>query len=146
MVKIEYPEQDFRMKETDGKELIFDEIRKLWVRLTPEEWVRQNFLRYLTKIEGYPPALIAIETEIRLNDLRKRCDIVVYKNEKPWMIIECKEMNVPLSNQVMEQVLRYNMRLEAAYLVISNGTETYLWELSGGNAIPANRFPSYTNV
>jgi hypothetical protein len=145
MVKIEYPGQDFRMKETDGKELIFDEIRKLWVRLTPEEWVRQNFLQYLTKILGYPPALIAVETEIRLNDLRKRCDIVVYRIEKPWMIIECKEMNVALSNQVMEQVLRYNMRLEAAYLVITNGTETYLWELSDGNAIPVNSFPTYTS-
>jgi hypothetical protein len=146
MVKLEFPPQDFRMKEADGKEFIFDEIRRLWVRLTPEEWVRQNFLQYLTKVKNYPSVLIAIETEIRLNELRKRCDIVVYRNEKPWMIIECKEMNVPLAANVMEQVLRYNIPLAADYLAITNGSETYLWRLSGGEAFPENNFPSYSTA
>jgi hypothetical protein len=143
MVTIKYPSQDFRMKQEDDKEFIFDEFRKLWVRLTPEEWVRQNLLQYLTTVKKYPASVIAVETEIKLNDLRKRCDIVVYKEHTPWMIIECKEMNVPLSTSVLEQVLRYNIQLAVAYISITNGIETHLWQLENGKAIEQRAFPSF---
>ena len=143
MVKITYPGHDFRMKEADGKEFIFDEFRKSWVRLTPEEWVRQNIVHYLVKTKGYPASLIAIETEIKLNDLRKRCDIVVYKAHSPWMIIECKEMNIPLSASVLEQVLRYNIPLAVSFISITNGNETYLWLLEKGKAIEQDEFPPF---
>ncbi len=125
MIKIEYPQYQFRFKEEEGKEFIFDEQRKQWLRLTPEEWVRQNFLQYLIHSRNYPASLIAIEKEIGLGELRKRCDIVVYKNDKPWMIIECKEMGVELTATVTEQVLRYNQSLDASYLLITNGSYTF---------------------
>ena len=143
MVKIHYPDHNFRIREEEGKEVIFDEFRKLWVRLTPEEWVRQNLLHYLVKDKKYPASLIAVETEIKLNDLKKRCDIVVYQHGRPWMIIECKEMNVVLNEAVLSQVLRYNIPLDVSFIAISNGSETYLWKLDNGNAIEQRSFPLY---
>jgi hypothetical protein len=140
-VKIEYPSQNFRMKEEGGKELIFDDIRKLWVRLTPEEWVRQNFLQYLMQVKKYPASLIAVETEIKLNDLRKRCDIIVYKDEKPWMIVECKEMNETLGEDVLMQILRYNISIPSVYLVITNGNSTNAWLLKDGKAEQLEELP-----
>ena len=118
MIKIEYPPYQPKIKEDAGKEFIFDEFRKRWVLLTPEEWVRQNFLQYLTQIKKYPASLIAIEKEIKLGELKKRFDIVVYDAQtKPWMIVECKEMNVALDKAVLDQVLRYNIALNVPYLV-----------------------------
>lgn len=137
MVKIEYPHYPFRMKEENGKEWIFDEIRKLWVRLTPEEWVRQNFIRYLVQVKNYPPVLMAVEKEISLGELRKRCDIVVYNRQQPWMIIECKEMDVTLNDAVAAQVFRYNMSLKVQYLVVTNGSYTFGLDTTTGNAIDA---------
>ena len=123
MIKIEYPLYQPKIKEENGKEFIFDEFRKRWVMLTPEEWVRQNFLQYLTQIKKYPASLIAIEKEIKLGELKKRFDVVVYdKKGNPWMIIECKEMNVVLDKSVLDQVLRYNITLHVPYLVITNGS------------------------
>ncbi len=123
MIKIEYPPYQPKIKNEADKEFIFDEFRKRWVILTPEEWVRQNFLQYLTQIKKYPPSLIAIEKEIKLGELKKRFDIVVYDSDtKPWMIIECKEMNVPLDKTVLDQVLRYNMSLNVPYFAITNGS------------------------
>lgn len=123
MIKIEYPPYQPKIKTEAGKEFIFDEIRKRWVVLTPEEWVRQNFLQYLTQIKKYPASLIAVEKAIKLGDLTKRFDIVVYdKHTRPWMIAECKEMNVALDQSVLDQVLRYNISLHVPYLVITNGS------------------------
>lgn len=123
MIKIEYPSYQPKIKEENGKEFIFDEFRKRWIFLTPEEWVRQNFLQYLTQTKKYPASLIAIEKEIKLGELKKRFDVVVYdKNSKPWMIVECKEMNVALDKSVLDQVLRYNISLDVPYLVITNGS------------------------
>lgn len=123
MIKIEYPAYQPKIKEEKGRELIFDEFRKRWVLLTPEEWVRQNFLQYLTQIKKYPASLIAIEKEIKLGELKKRFDIVVYDADtRPWMIVECKEMNVALNKSVLDQVLRYNISLHVPYLVITNGS------------------------
>ena len=143
MIKINYPLYDFRIKEEDGKELIFDEIRKLWVRLTPEEWVRQNILQYLVQVKKYPASLIAIEKEITLGELKKRFDILVYKASKPWMIIECKEMNVVLNESVLKQILNYNITLQGAFLAITNGTETYGFALDNGTVEPILHFPDF---
>jgi len=126
LIKIDFPEPDFKVIKEGDKTLIFDRLRKRYVTLTPEEWVRQNFLQYLFKIKNYPPALTAVEREIYLGELKKRFDIVLYNRQMtPWMLIECKEMNVPLSQQTLEQVVRYNMVIPAKYLVITNGTNTF---------------------
>jgi len=143
MIKIDYPEHSFNMKAENDKEFIFDEFRKLWVRLTPEEWVRQNILQYLVKVQQYPASLMAIEKEIVSGELKKRCDIVVYKDARPWMIVECKEMNVPLSEHVLRQALHYNIPLSSNYICITNGSHTYLWQLHNGQAVDVAAFPAY---
>lgn len=123
MIKINYPDKKPPIKNQSGKESIFCFIRKRWVVLTPEEWVRQNFLLYLTETLHYPASLIAVEKQLMVADLKKRFDIVVYdKNAIPFMIIECKEMNVALAENTLQQVLRYNMKVQAKYVVVTNGT------------------------
>lgn len=143
MIKIDYPSHDFRIKEENGKEWIFDEMRKQWVRLTPEEWVRQNMLQYLVQVKKYPASLIAIEKEIALGDLKKRFDILIYKASKPWMIIECKEMNVALNDAVLRQVLNYNISIQADFIVITNGTGNYGFALQNGKAESLSEFPDF---
>jgi hypothetical protein len=142
MIKIEYPPYQPKIKKETDKEFIFDEFRKRWVVLTPEEWVRQNFLQYLTQIKKYPASLIAIEKEIKLGELKKRFDIVVYDNKtKPWMIVECKEMNVALDKTVWEQVLRYNMTLKVPYLVITNGSYCMAFNLKENKFLEIDFLP-----
>ncbi|AXY75478.1 restriction endonuclease subunit R [Paraflavitalea soli] len=122
MIRIEYPSFPFRIREEEGKELIFDELRRLWIRLTPEEWVRQNFLQYLVQTMGYPASLIAIERELKLGELRKRFDVLVYNRQhQPWLMVECKAMEVNLDESVLQQVLRYNIAVPVPFLVITNG-------------------------
>ncbi len=133
MIKINYPPYKPKIKTTAGKEFIFDEVRKRWVILTPEEWVRQNFLQYLIVIKKHPVALIAVEKTIELEDVKNRFDIVLYDNKhQPWMIIECKEMAVALDRKVLDQVLRYNIPLQVPYLVITNGSYCYAFEIADG--------------
>lgn len=122
MIRIEYPAWPFRIKKENEKEFIFDEFRKQWLRLTPEEWVRQNFLQYLLQVKRYPSSMIAIEREIRLGELRKRFDILVYDiHHKPWLIVECKSMAIPLNEETLNQALRYNIAVPVPYIVITNG-------------------------
>ncbi len=122
MIKIIYPDRKPLIKNDAGREYIFCMIRKRWFIITPEEWVRQNFLLYLTEILHYPASLIAVEKQLVLHDVKKRFDIVVYdKKTKPFLIVECKEMNVLLTESTLQQVLRYNINVKAKYVVITNG-------------------------
>ncbi len=141
MIKIEYPPYQPKIKTVTGKEYIFDAIRKRWVLLTPEEWVRQNFLQYMILVKKYPSSLIAVEKEIELADLKKRFDIVLYKNARPWMIVECKETTVALDRKVLDQVLRYNMSLKVPYLVITNGSYCYAFAVVGNKLEEINDLP-----
>ena len=123
MIKIYYPQYPFKIKEDESsKEYIFDEQRKQWVRLTPEEWVRQNFVQYLIQVKKYPASYIATERKIKLGQLNKRFDLLVFDSAaQPWMIIECKATNVPLDKKVLWQILHYHMAMPVKYLVITNG-------------------------
>lgn len=106
--------------------------------------MRQNIIQYLLVTKNYPPALIAIEKEIKLGELRKRCDIVVYdRNMLPWMIIECKEMNVALSEKTLEQILRYHISLPAEFLIITNGSYSFGFEKKNQEFIEINNFPEF---
>ena len=126
---INFPEPGFRIKKEEGREYIFDALRKKWVALTPEEWVRQNFVQYLLQVKNYPSSLIALEKEIKLGELKKRFDILIYnKNHQPWMMIECKAVQVNLDEKVLEQVLCYNVSVLVAFIVITNGEKTYAWQ------------------
>lgn len=146
MLAIQFPAYNFSIRQQEGKEFIFDAIRKKWLRLTPEEWVRQNIIQYLLQVKHYPASLLAIEKEIQLGELKKRCDIVVYKNAEPWMIIECKEMNVPLSEAVFMQAIRYNLANCCPYIVISNGNSNKGWHLQNGSAIEIDELPMWESV
>ena len=144
MIKIAYPPYQHKIKKEVNKELIFDEIRKQWIMLTPEEWVRQNFLQYLIQVKKYPQALIAIEKEIFLSDVKKRFDIVVYDSStKPWMIVECKEMNVVLDKSVLDQVLRYNITLNVPCLVITNGSYCMALQLKNNKMTAIDSLPVF---
>ena len=144
MIKIDYPPYQPKIKKEDDREFIFDEVRKQWVVLTPEEWVRQNFLQYIIQVKQYPAALIAVEKTISLGDLKKRFDIVVYDaDSKPWMLIECKEMNVVLDKAVLDQVLRYNITLRVPYLVITNGNYCFAFSNGSGQLKALSMLPSF---
>ena len=133
MIKVNYPEPVFRFKEENGKEMIFDFIRKQWLLLNEEEWVRQNFIQFLVQELKYPSELIAVEKEIQLGDLKKRFDILVYdRDHRPWILVECKAGEIVLDEKVLLQVLRYNISMPANFLVITNGQFTYAWEKING--------------
>ena len=142
MIKVNYPEPVFRFKEENGKEMIFDFIRKQWLLLNEEEWVRQNFIQFLVQELKYPIELIAVEKEIQLGDLKKRFDILVYgRDHKTWMLVECKAGVIDLDVKVLYQVLRYNISMPASFLVITNGNYTYAWEKAGDELKEIQQMP-----
>lgn len=143
MIKINFPKGKVKVKQTGTVNNIFDPIRKKWFLLTPEEWVRQNFVQYLLQ-NKFPASLIAIEKEIKLGELKKRCDIVVYnRNMEPWMIIECKEMGIDLSVKTIEQILLYHTTLPARFLLITNGSYTYGFEKIMDQFYEMDKLPSF---
>lgn len=142
MLAIHYPEPAFRTKKEEDKEFIFDPLRKRWLLLTPEEWVRQNFIQYLVQVKKYPSTLIAQEKLIMLGELKKRFDILVYdNNHQPWMMIECKAPEIKLDESVLHQLLRYHVSLPAGFLIITNGTYSYGWEKSAIGLTLINDLP-----
>ena len=138
-----YPTYPFKLQQVQGKDQIFDPFRKAWVILTPEEWVRQNILQYLVQTCNYPNSLIAVEKTIQLGELDKRFDIVVYKNDIPWMIIECKEARVEIGEKTLQQILQYQQVLKATYLIITNGHQTLGAKIASGKLQPLQNFPEY---
>ncbi len=142
-MNIQYPTYLPEIKEENEKEFIFDPIRKQWVRLTPEEWVRQNFINYLIKEKKYPASLIAIEKEIKVGEMRKRFDVLVYKESIPWLIVECKELSTPINDAVAKQILTYNIQLQVPYLIITNGNTTKGLHISNGQYENINAVPMY---
>lgn len=130
MTKVEFSKYNLRIEERDGQQLVFDEVRKKWVPLTSEEWVRQHILHYLVHDKGYPQSLIAVERGIELNGLAKRCDVVVFTNDgTPRMIVECKASEEPLNLKVFEQIARYNLKLKVDYLWVTNGSYNFCCRL-----------------
>jgi hypothetical protein len=142
MISIHFPQSEFRIKKEDDKEFIFDMLRKKWLLLTPEEWVRQNFVQYLIQGKKYPAALIAIEKEIQLGELKKRFDVLIYnKDHKPWMMIECKGPEIKLNDAVLQQLLRYNISVPVEFMIITNGSYTYGWQRIGNDLVLINELP-----
>jgi hypothetical protein len=126
MVKLNLPPFFFKIKSMDNKLFIFDILRKKNVVLTPEEWVRQNFIQYLIQIKNYPKSLIAIEKQLTINNLTKRTDILIFdKNGKPDIIVECKAPSVTINQNTFDQIAQYNLKLNANYLVVTNGLQHF---------------------
>jgi hypothetical protein len=116
----------FRIKENEGKKIIFDSFRRKWVALTPEEWVRQNFIRYLTEEKHYPVALVSVERSLRINQHNFRSDAVIFSNSgEPLVVIECKAPEVKISQEVFDQIVRYNIDFQVSYLIVTNGVNHY---------------------
>ena len=142
MIQLKFPYHPFKIKEEEGKEVIFDEVRKKWVRLTPEEWVRQNMIQYLVHVKSVPLKWIGVEKEIKLGELSKRFDIIVVNaSMQTHLLIECKAADVVLNEEVLHQVLRYNISLPAPFLVVTNGNETFVFEKKNGELVEASEFP-----
>ena len=126
MEKLNLPEYAFRTKIENGKQLIFDSIRKKFVVLTPEEWVRQNFIQYLIREKKYPESLMAVEKQIMVNGKQRRFDLLIYlKNGQPLLIAEFKAPGVKINQDAFDQVVRYNMALRVERVVVSNGLEHF---------------------
>ncbi len=124
MDSLNLPPYDIKVSEKDGKRLIFDELRRRYVALTPEEWVRQHFVHYLIGHLGYPAGLLANEVELKIGDKRLRCDSILFdKQAHPQMIIEYKAPNIQLTQRVFSQISAYNLLLHVDYLIISNGMQ-----------------------
>ncbi len=122
MQKLNLPEYHFRTIQKQKVELIFDEFRRRWVVLTPEEWVRQNFLKFLLDEKGFPKTLMAIEKVVEINRLQQRFDLLVYNRKgKPLLVAEFKAPEVAINQAVFDQVIRYNNSLMAPYILVSNG-------------------------
>ena len=122
MKEVNLPQYSFSITGDPGHEMIFDQVRKKYVRLTPEEWVRQNFVQYLIREGNYPSGLMIIEAAFRLYNTKKRIDILIHNRlASPVMIVECKVDTVDIDAKVLEQIVTYNMQFRVPYLVITNG-------------------------
>lgn len=147
MISLNYPSYPFKLRKEHcngkAKDEIFDPLRKRWVILTPEEWVRQNILQYLIQVCAYPASLIAVEKQIQLGELQKRFDILIYKEDKPWMIIECKEAKVDITDKTIAQLFQYQQVLEAEFLFATNGHTTIGAQIKTGKLHPLQNFPAY---
>jgi hypothetical protein len=130
MQALNLPAYDCKLKHSDGISFIFDPIRKKFVQLTPEEWVRQHFLHYLTLHLHYPKSLISMEKGLKYNSLQKRTDLCVYSQEGlPLVLIECKSAEVTISAETVKQASVYNQTIKAPYIMLTNGVQHYCWKV-----------------
>ncbi len=146
MNQLNLPSYNPSLKKDQGKVYIFDLIRKKYVFLTPEEWVRQHFVNYLIQELNYPKSLFRIEGSLSYNKLQKRSDILIFNRlGKPWMLIECKSPTIKLSQKAFNQVAVYNMTVGAQYIAVTNGMVHYCYEglTTGNEVIFLNEFPQF---
>lgn len=126
MLSLNLPVYEAKISNQNGKCIIFDVIRRRYVALTPEEWVRQHFVNFLLVYKGYPQALMANEVQVQLNGTKKRCDTVLYRRDlTARMIVEYKAPDIEITQAVFDQITRYNMVLKVDYLIVSNGLQHY---------------------
>jgi len=126
MQKLNLPHYDLKLKRQDGKAMVFDPFRSKYLVLTPEENVRQHFAQYLIQEKGFPAALMMTEYSLSLNTMKKRCDIIVFNTSRqPVLLVECKSPDVNITQDVFDQVARYNIVFRVNYLIVSNGLKHY---------------------
>lgn len=132
----------FKTSLVDEKVVVFDPLRRQWVSLTPEEQVRQKMLNYLVETRNVAAGLIAVEYSIKVNNLPKRADIVVFNNlGEPQMIVECKAESVPISEKVLDQAIRYYSGLKVKYLTLTNGKTMFCYQITDGKIEVLTEFP-----
>jgi len=134
MQQLQFPTYSFRFKNSENKTLIFDEIRKKFIVLTPEEWVRQHVLRFLISEKKYPKPLINVEKQLKVKDTIKRYDVVIYNRDGSiFLIVECKAPSIPITQQTFDQIARYNLVANATYLMVTNGLDHYYCQMDYEN-------------
>lgn len=134
MRALNLPGYSFKLKESSGKVQILDELRKKYVVLTPEEWVRQHIVQYLIQEKKYPASLIAIEIGLKYNQLQKRADVLVYDRQgAPFLLVECKAPEVKITQDVFHQIAVYNMTFKVRYLLVTNGMDHFICEMDYTN-------------
>lgn len=134
MVKLNLPNYSFKIKNRENKLYIFDIIRKKQVVLTPEEWVRQHFIHFLIEEKKFPKSLISVEKQLKINKLAKRTDILVFNQlGYPHIIVECKAPSIKISQDTFDQIAKYNLKLEAKYLILTNGIQHYYCSMDHKN-------------
>ena len=146
MLKLNLPEFEVNLKKSEGKVWIFDGIRKKYILLTPEEWVRQHLINYFIYHLKYPKSLISVERGLQYNQLLKRSDITVFDREgNPWMIIECKSPEISLDQKSILQVAVYNSNVGARFVSVSNGLKHICYEAKPDvkDVVLLNEFPVY---
>lgn len=130
MKQLQFPTYSFRFKNSENKVAIFDEIRKKFIIITPEEWVRQHVVQFLLQDKKYPKSHINVEKLLKINDLNKRYDVVVYNPDGSILIlVECKAPEIKISQHTFDQIARYNMTLNAEYLMVTNGLNHYFCKM-----------------
>lgn len=145
--QLNFPTVNFRVVEEEGQQRIFDPVRKKFVALTPEEWVRQHVIAYLHAGKGYPFSLLMIEKEFVLNKLSKRADIVACNSAGiPLLLVECKSHDIDITQEVFDQVVRYNMIMNVKILIVTNGLNIYCCSLEGGEYKPLQDIPTYKEL
>lgn len=126
MISIDFSDIQLKLLQIEGKMNVFDPVRKKWIILTPEEHVRQYILQHMISTMQYPSSLIAVEKTIQVGEMSKRFDIVVYSREhKPWMLVECKEPQVAISQKTLHQLLNYQRTMQSNYWLLTNGHQTF---------------------
>ncbi len=140
------PQAALKLSKSGEKIYVWDDIRKKNLLLTPEEWVRQHFLYFLLQL-GYPQSQIALESGLYLNQQLRRTDILVYRNRKPVLLVECKAPTIKLSQDTFDQASRYNLKLKVNYMVITNGLQHFVTEVKpGGGFMFLSELPDYENL
>ena len=130
MQQLQFPKYSFRFKNSENKVAIFDEIRKKFIIITPEEWVRQHVVQFLLQDKKYPKSHINVEKLLKINDLIKRYDVVVYNPDGSiYILVECKAPEIKISQHTFDQIARYNMTLNANYLMVTNGLNHYFCKM-----------------
>ena len=132
---------NFKYKNLDNQEYIFDVVRKKYVVLTKEEWVRQQIIHYLVDVKMIPKSLMSVEKQIVVGGRKRRYDLVVYKNDEPWLIVECKEENEPLNQHVLQQVLSYTSTMKVCFVAITNGAQICCYDIQQN--VWSDGFPDY---
>lgn len=130
MQKLNFPQFEYRFKSTENKVSIFDVIRKKFIILQPEEWVRQHCVHYLINEKNYPKSLINVEKELNINGLKKRYDIVIFNSDGSiLLIVECKSYDITINQDTFDQIARYNLALNAEFLMVTNGINHYYCQM-----------------
>ena len=134
MQKLNLPTYNFKLKSNENKTLIFDKLRKKYMVLTPEEWVRQHYVTFLIEEKKYPASLIALEKQLIINNSKKRNDILVFNKEgNHEIIVECKAPSIKITQATFDQIARYNLKLKANYLIVTNGLEHFYCKMDFEN-------------